>query len=72
MFSVQRYKSYTLSSQLEPADATSGGIVWTVSDPTLATVVDGVVTIRNKMGVAILTARDTESGITHSIMLRIT
>jgi hypothetical protein len=71
MYSVQRNNQYTLVAQLEPAHAIPGDIVWTVSDPTFAVVKDGVVTILNKMGIVVLTATDTESGISHSIVLRI-
>jgi hypothetical protein len=48
-------------------------IVWTISDPSFATVDNnGNVAILNKMGMATLTARDSVGGLTHSIVLRIT
>jgi hypothetical protein len=48
------------------------GLVWSVSDESFASVdASGLVTIMNKMGMVVLTAKDTESGITHSIVLRI-
>jgi hypothetical protein len=72
MLSVQRNKQYTITLDISPAHALPDEIVWTVSDPTFAIVKDGVVTVLNKMGTAVLTAKDPESGATHSIVLRIT
>ena len=52
--------------------ALTDSIVWSVSNTSFATVDQaGNVTILNKMGTATLTAKDTLSGITHSIILRI-
>ena len=49
------------------------GLVWTSSDTSLATVDNyGNVTIMNKTGMVVLTVKDAESGISHSIVLRIT
>ncbi|MDR0491611.1 MAG: carboxylesterase family protein, partial [Oscillospiraceae bacterium] len=52
--------------------ATSMGLVWTVSDPSFAIIdTNGRVIILNKIGIVVLTAKDHSSGITHSIVLRI-
>jgi hypothetical protein len=53
--------------------AQTDGIVWSVSSKTYATVDNkGTVTILNKTGTVILTAADLSSGLSHSIILRIT
>jgi len=52
--------------------ASNVGVVWTTSNANLATVnAEGLVTIRNMVGTVTLTARDPDSGITHSIVMRI-
>ena len=55
--------------------AAAAGIIWSVNNPNLATVtvVDGIATVITKgmSGNATLTARDPETGISHSIVLRI-
>ena len=55
------------------AGASTDGLVWRVSDTSFA-IVDSIgnVTILNKMGMVTLTAIDPETGISHSIVLRIT
>ncbi|MDR0489655.1 MAG: hypothetical protein LBH28_00215 [Oscillospiraceae bacterium] len=53
--------------------ASGAGIVWTVSDPSLAMVdANGTVTVMNKVGMAVLIATDPVSGMTSAIVLRIT
>ena len=53
--------------------ALADDIVWTVSSATHAGVdADGLVTIKNVMGTATLTAKDPVSGLQHTIILRIT
>jgi hypothetical protein len=54
--------------------ARSDGIVWTVNNTSYATVdpVNGTVTILNKTGTVVLVATDTASGLSHSVILRIT
>ena len=50
----------------------SSTIVWTSNNPNIATVnADGVVTARAMAGNVIITARDTVSGFTHTIQLRV-
>ena len=52
--------------------AYTGGVTWAISNPAYATVtVDGVVTILNKTGTVILTATDSLTKLTFSIVLRI-
>jgi len=54
-------------------DALREGIVWSVSDPSYATVnaETGLVTTYKKTGTVVLTAKDPLSGISYSIVLRI-
>ncbi|MDR0490348.1 MAG: InlB B-repeat-containing protein, partial [Oscillospiraceae bacterium] len=62
--------SITVNQGANPAHTS---IVWTSSDASFAQVdQDGLVTVFNKMGMAVLTARDSVTGFTHSIVLRIT
>ena len=52
--------------------ASTENIVWTISNTALAAVdANGAVSIRNSVGMVTLTARDAETGISHSITLRI-
>jgi hypothetical protein len=52
--------------------ASDEGVVWSVSDPSIATAnADGTVTIHNKAGMVMLTATDPESGLFHMIVLRV-
>jgi hypothetical protein len=52
--------------------ASDVGVVWSVSDPSVATAnADGTVTIHNKAGMVMLTATDPESGLFHMIVLRV-
>jgi len=68
---VVRGGSYSFRATLNEG-ALSGGIVWSVSNPLYATVDNnGAVTILNKTGTVILTAKDPDSGLSHSIVLRI-
>jgi uncharacterized repeat protein (TIGR02543 family) len=55
------------------ANVANTSIIWMVSDPSFATVDEyGLVTIKNKIGTVILTVRDTDSGLTSTIVIRIT
>jgi hypothetical protein len=53
--------------------ADTAGIVWSVSNTAYA-VVDkkGLVSVMNIVGMAVLTVKDTVSGISHVVVLRIT
>ena len=54
------------------AGALGDDIVWSVSNPLYATVdSSGTVAILNKTGMAVLSATDPASGLSHSIVLRI-
>jgi hypothetical protein len=53
--------------------ASNKGIVWSTSNASLASVdANGLVSVRNTTGTVVLTASDTASGLTHSIVIRIT
>jgi hypothetical protein len=72
MMSVSRNSRVQLDLTANP-NAKLDYVTWSVSDPSFAIVdKDGVVTVLNKMGMAVVTAREPGGGITHSIVLRIT
>jgi hypothetical protein len=72
ILSLPRNATMQLSFLANIAAATET-VVWTVSDSSFATVDDtGLITIKNKMGMVTLTVRDTITGVSHSIVLRIT
>jgi hypothetical protein len=72
MLSVAR-NSVTALGLIANLDATLESIVWASSDNSFATVdSDGIVTVLNKMGTVVITARDTRTGISHATVLRIT
>ena len=71
VFMMPRNTSVTFPLILNPG-ATSEGIVWSVSNPNIASVDNsGKVTTNNLTGSTNLMATDTESGLSHSIILRI-
>ena len=71
MISVSRNSTVQFHALLSEG-ASSAGVVWSISNANLATVSQGgLVTIRNMSGTVVLTARDTASGLVHSITLRI-
>ena len=71
MISVSRNSVVQFHALLSEG-ASSAGVVWSISNANLATVSQGgLVTIRNMSGTVVLTARDTVSGLVHSITLRI-
>ena len=70
--SVKRGETYKFKLILNEG-ASANGIIWSVSNPLYASVdAYGNVTILNKAGTVILTATDTVSKLSHSIILRIT
>jgi hypothetical protein len=71
MLSIPRNSSKQISTVVN-AGACNSNLVWTVSDPSFAFVNDGEIVTMNKMGMAVLTVYDPESGINHGIVLRIT
>jgi hypothetical protein len=72
MMSVERSSNQQFGVSVNELARTQG-IVWATSDASYAVVdTNGLVTIANKSGIVILTATDTETGITDSIVLRIT
>ncbi|MDR0491990.1 MAG: SUMF1/EgtB/PvdO family nonheme iron enzyme [Oscillospiraceae bacterium] len=70
MLSMSRNSTKQLDAVVN-VGACNSNIVWTVSDPSFAIVNDGIVTALNKMGIAVLTASDPETGFSHSVVLRI-
>jgi uncharacterized protein (UPF0333 family) len=71
MVSVSRNSTHQLSLVLN-AGASAEGIVWMVSNESLATVDNnGLVKIKNMAGIVTILARDPVSGIVHAIVLRI-
>jgi uncharacterized protein YjdB len=71
MTTIGRNSKVTFSVSLNPG-ASDEGIVWTVSDPSYATVdAHGTVTTHNKAGIVILIAEEPVSGIRHMVALRI-
>jgi hypothetical protein len=69
--SVKRGETYDFTVKLNEG-AKDSGIVWSVSNSLYAIAEKGVVTILNKTGTVILTATDPISGLSNSIVLRIT
>jgi len=74
MVNVSRNSVHTFNFIID--EGTLGDrIIWTVNNPTFATVTveDGVATVtaRNLPGMVILTATDPDSGLRHTITLRI-
>jgi hypothetical protein len=74
MITAKRNSTIALGTALNNGQPSAvANIVWSVSDPTFAIVdADGNVTTLNKMGVVTLLAKDTLTGITTAIVLRIT
>ena len=71
-FAVSRNSTFVFSIIVNDG-ASYDGLLWTSSDTSLATVDNsGNVTIKNKVGIVVLTVKDIYSGISHSIVLRIT
>ena len=71
IFTVARYGVYHFSYSLNEG-AVSNNIRWQIADPSLGYVDDnGQVTIFDKIGNVRLTATDVETGVSHSITLRI-
>ena len=69
---VTRGKTYEFKVILNEG-ALDKNIIWSINNPLYANVSpDGTVTILNKTGTAVLTAFDPVSGLSHSIILRIT
>jgi predicted peptidase len=73
MVTVSRNSKIQLSAVLNPG-ASASGVQWSVSDTAYAIVdpVTGEVNVMNRMGIVVLTAKDLVSGISYSIVLRIT
>jgi hypothetical protein len=72
MLSVSRNSRLQLDLITNPT-AGLDYVVWSASDASFATVDQtGLVTVMNKMGMVVVTAKDTDSGRTHSVVLRIT
>ena len=73
MVTLTRNSTCQMSVVLTPANPTTVAVVWSVSDTTIASVdSSGRVTAKNKTGTVTLTARDTVSGLSSTIVLRIT
>ncbi|MDR0489720.1 MAG: fibronectin type III domain-containing protein [Oscillospiraceae bacterium] len=71
MFTVSRNSMVSFYPDVNNGANTSC-IVWSVSDPSFATVdKDGNVTVFNKMGIVTLLAKDSETNVTNAIVLRI-
>ena len=71
VYTVARGSVVNLGLELNE-DALPTNIVWSVNNPALVTVdATGKVTVRTTVGTAILTARDTVTGVTQTITLRI-
>ncbi len=51
---INKNESITLKAQISPIDADDKAVIWTSSDESVATVVDGVVTSGNKSGTAVI------------------
>jgi hypothetical protein len=72
MVSVQRNSQFIFDALFAPAHAALyNDVLWSVSDPSFAIVDNGVITTLNKMGMVVVTAKDVVSGISHSVVLRI-
>jgi hypothetical protein len=71
-YSVKRGATISFNALLSDGDAIDFGVVWEVSNPLYATVDGNSVTILNKTGTVILTATDSLTGYSNSIVLRIT
>ena len=71
LYSVARNSVVQMQAIANPG-ASTGKVVWSVLDTSYATVsVTGRVTVKNKAGTVVLTAKDTVSGLSSSIVLRI-
>lgn len=63
---LERARTYSLSASVIPSDAKKKGITWTSSDPSVATVNNGVVTAVGGSGTATITATTKEGGFSKS------
>ena len=73
--SVKRNTTIALPKLVADADdnpAYLGHVEWTVTNPLMAVVKDGELIISNKTGTAVLSAYDPFSGLSYTIILRIT
>ena len=72
MIPIGRNSTIAFNVLLYPTGAMSNGITWSVNNPNLASVdQNGVVTTKGMSGNVTVTARDA-SGVTHSVILRVT
>jgi polygalacturonase len=63
--------SRTLSARLSPANATDRGVIWTTSDPTVATVDSNGAVQSVSAGQAVITATSHDGGFTASCAVRV-
>ena len=63
--------THTLTATVSPADATNKSVTWTSSDPTVATVSNGLVTAL-KAGTATITVRTAEGSFTATCAVNVT
>lgn len=70
--SVPANKTLTLTATVAPADAANKNIIWTSSDETIATVVDGVVTPQAVGGPVTITARTEDGNFTATCAVTVT
>lgn len=71
ILSVAKGETETLKATILPADATNKGVVWSSSDPSVATVHKGVV-VGIKYGETVITATTSDGSKTASCMLTVT
>ena|GEM_PF-1986052 len=61
--------SFTIAPTVLPADAADRSVTWTTSDPTVATVANGVVTVAGNSGTAVITATTVDGGFSDSVSI---